>query len=177
MLLLLKCLSLICKVNSFFPNSLFLFCCVLVLTHMSPTQDNAGSKIPDGEAQFTSEQLKEYYLVYKNPNVRYLRNLFDACIGKAGGMKEECQMLSKWDKEYLRSKFVVLSLEANTFGGTLIKIIFQDRPDKVFVAWIYLDSGKKLMLRRFEVGEFTDEDIRRINVRYKKLLKDRIHAM
>jgi len=145
---------------------------------MSPTQDSSGSKIPDGEAQFTQEQLQEYYLVYKNPDVRYLRTLFDAYLKNSGGAEQERQMMSKWNKECFRSKFVVLSHEDNTFGGTLITIIFQDRPDKVFVAWVYPEgANKRLTLRRFELGEFSDEDIRRINIRYKKLIKDKIHAM
>jgi hypothetical protein len=45
---------------------------------MSPAQDVKASKIPEGEAHFTAEQLEEYYLVYKNPDVRHPRTLFDA---------------------------------------------------------------------------------------------------
>ena len=177
-MLLLSHLSAISRSRHFFRNALFLVCGVLLLTHMSPTQDSSGSKIPDGEAQFTQEQLQEYYLVYKNPDVRYLRTLFDAYLKNSGGAEQERQMMSKWNKECFRSKFVVLSHEDNTFGGTLIMIIFQDRPDKVFVAWVYPEgANKRLTLRRFELGEFSDEDIRRINIRYKKLLKDKIHAM
>src|SRR5262249_47446994 len=63
-------------------------------------------------------------------------------------------------------------------GGALITIMFQDRPDKVFVTWVYPEgAGRKLTLRKFDAGEFSDEDIRRINVRYKKLLNDKVHAM
>jgi len=150
----------------------------MLLTHMLPAQDSKGSKIPDGEAQFTQEQLEEYYLVYKNPDVRYLRTLFDAYLKNSGGIEQERQLLVKWSKEYFRSKFIVLSREDNTFGGALITIIFQGRPDKVFVAWVYPEGvNKKLTLRRFEPGEFSDEDIKRINVRYKKLINDKVHSM
>jgi hypothetical protein len=86
--------------------------------------------------------------------------------------------MDKWSKEYFRSKFVVLSRDRNAFGGTLITILFQDRPDKVFVTWVYPEGAKKtLRLRRFDVGDFNDEDIRRIKIRYKKLLDDKTHAM
>ena len=62
--------------------------------------------------------------------------------------------------------------------GTLITILFQDRPDKVFVAWVYPEgSDKKLTLRKLEAGNSSEEDIRRINVRYKKLIVDKVHAM
>ena len=91
-----------------------------------------------------------------------MRTLFDACIRNAGGTKEECQMLSRWSKEYFRNKFVVLSREDNTFGGTLITILFQNRADKVFVAWVYPQgANKKMSLRQFDLGEFSDEDVRR----------------
>jgi hypothetical protein len=95
-----------------------------------------------------------------------------------GGPQEEHQALDRWSKEYFRSKFVVLSRDRNTFGGTLITILFQDRPDKVFVAWVYPEgANKKLTLRRFDAGEFNEEDIRRIKIRYKTLLEDKVHAM
>jgi len=176
-MLLLNHLSLTCKLQRFLRSALFLTG-VLLLTHMLPAQDNKSSKIPDGEAQFTREQLEEYYLVYKNPDVRYLRTVFDAYLKNSGATGQERNMLDTWSKEYFRSKFTVLSREDNTFGGALITIIFQDRPDKVFVAWVYPEgASKKLTLRRFELGEFSDEDIKRINIRYKKLIDDKVHSM
>ena len=159
-------------------SALCLACVVLLLTHMLPAQDSRASKIPDGEAQFTPEQLEKYYLVYKNADVRYLRTLFDAYVNNSGGTEEERQQLHKWDKDYFRSKFMVMSRENNTFGGTLITILFQDRPDKVFIAWVYPEgSDRKLSLRRFDAADFSDEDLKRIRVRYKKLIEDRVHAM
>jgi hypothetical protein len=137
-----------------------------------------ASKILEGEAQFTPEQLEQYYLVYKNPDVRYLRSLFDSYLAGSGGTEQERQIVSKWDKAYFRSKFIVMSRDANTFGGTFLTILFQDRPDKVFVAWVYPEGNKeKLTLRKLDAGDFNQEDIRRINVRYKKLIADKTHAM
>lgn len=144
----------------------------------SPPSQDQTSKIPAGEAHFTSEQLQQYYLVYKNADVRYLRTVFDAYLQGKPGREEEFQLLRKWDKAYFRSKFIVLSRDGNTFGGTFITIIFEDRPDKVFVAWVYpAGQEKELTLRRFDLGQFNDEDIKRIRVRYKKLLEDKVHAM
>ena len=161
-----------------FRYALFLLLFVLPLTQLCAAQDSRTSKIPDGEAHFTQEQLEEYYLVYKNPDVRYLRFLFDSYLHKSVGAEQERQIMDKWDKAYFRSKFIVMSREDNTFGGTLIMILFQDRPDKVFVAWVYPEgSNKKLTLRTLEAGDFSEEDIRRINIRYKKLIQDKAHAM
>lgn len=87
-------------------------------------------------------------------------------------------MLDKWNKEYFRSRFIVLSRDGNTFGGTLITILFQDRPNKVFVAWVYPEgTNKNLTLKGFDAGDFNDEDIRRIKIRYKKIMEDKSHAM
>lgn len=150
---------------------------LLVLWQLLAGQDNK-SKIPEGEAQFTRQQLEEYYLVYKNPDVRYLRTLFGRYLKGSAVLEQERLELNKWGKTYFRSKFIVMSREDNTFGGTLITILFQRRPDKVFVAWVYPEGdAKKLILRKLEPGDFSDEDLRRIRVRYKKLIEDNVHAM
>jgi hypothetical protein len=73
---------------------------------------------------------------------------------------------------------MVMSRDGNTFGGTLITILFQDRPNKVFITWVYPEGiHKKLTLRGFDAGDFSDEDIRQIKVRYKKLIEDKVHSM
>lgn len=90
-----------------------------------PIQESQSSKVPRGEAQFTPEQLEQYYLVYKNSDVRYLRTLFDTFLSNSGGTEEERQQLQKWNKDYFRSKFMVMSRENNLFGGTLITICFK----------------------------------------------------
>ena len=165
------------RLRQIFRAAVFTVCGALLLTQLSAAQDSKPSQIPDGEVQFTPEQLEQYSLVYKNPDVRYLRTLFDSYVKNSGGREQEQQQLSKWNKDYFRSKFMVMSRDNDTFGGTLITILFQDRPDKVFVAWVYPEGGKRLTLRRFDVGDFSDEVIKRIKVRYKKLIEDKTHAM
>jgi hypothetical protein len=157
----------------------FILCSVvLALTRVLSGQDKTTSKIPEGEAQFSQEQLEQYYLVYKNPDVRYLRTLFDSYLKGSGATEQERGILSKWDKAYFSSKFIVMSRDANTFGGTFITILFQDRPDKVFVTWVYPEGiNKKLTLRKLDAEDFNEEDVRRINVRYKRLIADKVHAM
>jgi hypothetical protein len=166
------------KFRQILRNVAFLAYVVLLLTQMSLAQDSKPSKIPDGEAQFTPEQLEQYYFVYKNPDVRYLITLFDAYLKNSGGTEQERPAVDKWNKEYFRSKFIVLSRTGNTFGGTLITVLFLDRPDKVFVAWVYPEGeDKKLTLKAFDAGDFSDEDVRRIKIRYKKIIEDKTHAM
>jgi len=156
----------------------FVACTTLLVTHLLSAQDTKKSKIPEGEAQFSQEQLQQYYRVYESADVRYLRTIFDAYLNKVGGSKEEFDVLDKWDKDYLHSKFIVLSRKQNEFGGTLITLLFLERPDKVFVAWVYPEgSNRELKLRALRLGDFGDEDIKRIAIRYKKLLEDKTHAM
>lgn len=136
------------------------------------------STIPAGEAHFTPEQLKDYYLVYSNSDVRYLRQVFNEYLDKKPVTEDEANLLKKWDSDYYRSKFVVFSRDKNTFGGTLIRIMFQGRPDKVFVAWVYTEgAAQTLTLRAFDADKFSEEDVKRIRVRYRTFLDDKEHAM
>ncbi len=147
-------------------------------TNPSDQQDQT-SMIPGEEANFTPEELKEYYLVYDNPEVRYLRTVFAAYLRGDRARDEDSKLLGKWSKDYYRSKFVVLSKDNAMMGGTFITIIFQDRPDKVFLAWVYKEGGsqKRLWLKGFELGKFSEEDIRRVRIRYRRFLEDKVHAL
>ena len=49
--------------------------------------------------------------------------------------------LDCFSKEYFRSKFVVVRVSKALGGGKLVSIIFQDKPDKLFVGWVYKYSG------------------------------------
>lgn len=39
--------------------------------------------------------------------------------------------------EYCKSRFVVCWIGENLMGGRMIDLIFQDKPDKLFYAWVY----------------------------------------
>jgi hypothetical protein len=134
--------------------------------------------IPDGEAHFTAEQLDKYYLVYNNPDVRYLRTLFDEYLRGESGKEDEFNLLKAWSSDYYKSKFIVLSRDRNPFGGTLITIIFQDRPDKIFVSWVYSEGAEKgLKLRVLDPSKYSDEDVKQTRTRYRMFFEDKVHAM
>jgi hypothetical protein len=68
--------------------------------------------------------------------------------------------------------------DGNPFGGTLIHILFIDHADKVFIALVYPeDEARNLTLQWFSPADFSDEDIQRVRVRYKKLIEGKTHAM
>jgi hypothetical protein len=140
--------------------------------------ESPASVIPEGEAHFTPEQLNQYYLVYTNADVRYLRTLFDACLRGDSGREDEFKILKEWSSDYYKSKFIVCSRDIDPFGGTLITLVFQDRPDKIFVAWVYPEGAEKeLKLRVLDPSKYSDEDVKRTRIRYRMFLEDKDHAM
>lgn len=156
--------------------AVLLFCPLLVFSQADGAKQNES--LDSQEVHFTPDQLKSYYAVYQNADVRYLRSVFNAYLSGSVRSPEEKDALSKWSKDYYRSKFVVLSRDANPFGGTLITILFQKKPDKIFVAWVYAEGQKgELTLRELDPSRYRDEDVKRTLVRYKSLTEDSKHAM
>ena len=127
------------------------------------------------EVNFTPEELKEYYKVYDAPDVKYLRIVFNAYLAGTRGKEKEYEVLRGFDKEYYKSKFIVLAVNGGILGGNFITIMFQDRPDKAFKAWVY--KRGKYELRAFEPAKFSEDVVKRIQVRYRKFLQDKKHAM
>lgn len=146
-------------------------------------QEQTKSKIPDGEAKFTSAQLKEYYLVYQNADVKYLRKIFNSYLSSLSQKNQrriedsEFAILRKWDKKYFQSKFIVLSRDEGVMGQIFITIAFPEQPDKVFVAAVYKKSGSEFRLDGCDLGKFNDEDIKRLQIRYRVFYKDKVHSM
>ena len=110
---------------------------------------NTVSKVSD-------DKLAQYKSVYQEYPVQYLRKAFDAylendsskaCIlqiavtksdGKDYGVEGITSGLESFDKDYYKSKFVVATFGDNKEieGSKDIQIIFKDRPDRIFYAWI-----------------------------------------
>jgi hypothetical protein len=137
--------------------------------------------VPAREVHFTPEQLQTYYRVYTMPQVHYLRKALDTYLnGKASQV--EARALDKWSKDYYRSKFIVMSVDPGLLGGTFLTIMFQDNPDKVFVAWVYNKAKdqadlKYMELRSMELGKFNGQELKNIRIRYRPFLADKVHAM
>jgi hypothetical protein len=146
----------------------------------TPEPSKVESKIPEGEATFTQAELKEYYKVYENEDVKYLRKIFDRYLANAKARDEdesdEFALLKRVDDSYFKSKFTVLSRDRDAFGNTHIMLLFSDKPDAVFNTIIYTGNGDQL--RGFEKDKtLSEEDIKRIRVRYRKFIEDKKHSM
>jgi hypothetical protein len=149
--------------------------CLLNLAGLITAQ---ASKTPNSQESFSQQELKEYYKVYSDPDVKHIRAVFNAFLSGKKLNSIEADALKNADKSYLKSKFVVLSHDPHLMGGSNITIMFQEKPDKIFKVWIYLGKGSRWQLRDFsESTSFSKEDIERIRERYRKFLEDKAHAL
>ena len=115
-------------------------------------QSKADNTTPMGQAEqpsMTAEQRSTLEAGLRNPYVLHLRKALNGYLDgtnvgidkpnlvikfKCGGVPSGLDCFSK---DYFRSKFVVFSFNDHiTFRGKVITIIFQDKPDRLFVAWV-----------------------------------------
>ena len=143
------------------------------------SKPNMMANVPEGEAVFTDTEIKDYYLVYENKTVKHVKTVIERYLKNSPKLDDETEHLKDIDKAYLKSKFNVLSRDPDMFGNTHIMLIFVDKPDKVFTASVYTGGpGGEFRLDRLEVDKrFNGEDLRRIRIRYKKFLDDKIHTL
>lgn len=146
---------------------------------------------PSVSSELSPEGLEDYYRVYENPYVLHIRKALNGYLdGTNVGLDDpelviESQEiagatagLSSFDKSYYESKFIVYTISDSIAGGKQVNIIFQDKPDKVFAAWVYQLGDGTYDLRAFwENINFTEEDIASIQDSYKTFLEDKEHAL
>jgi hypothetical protein len=86
--------------------------------------------------------------------------------------------LGKVDSEYLSSRFTVYKLENEPFaGGRWVSVLFIDKPDRIFRAWMYLTGDGMYELRSFKDSGITQGQIAAMRMSYEKLMLDREHAL
>lgn len=142
------------------------------------------------EPDFSEDELESYYAVYKDPYVLHLRKALNGYLnGTNEGMEIpiaviESQVidgkqygLSAFDKSYYKSKFVVLYLDNTDMGGKVIDILFQDKPDKIFRAWVYKLADGRYDLRGFWQLNIPDKELAEIVKIFQKFIQDKEHAL
>jgi hypothetical protein len=128
-------------------------------------------------SSYSAELLNEYFKVYQDGYVRHLRRLFDAFLSGEAVSSKEIQLLKPYDKDYFESRFIVASAQTDIMGGMFIKILFQNRPDVLFNAWVYpLESGK-FELRSFEPDPMEPRELWRTRKLFKEFLEDKEHCL
>ena len=144
------------------------------------------------ELQFSPEQLAGYYRSYENPYVIATRKALNSYLnGGSDSLEREIAVetwrddqgilygLDSFDKSYYQSKFIVFAINDYIGGGRMISIIFKDKPDKVFAAWIYDvgDEGNYQMRGFQEDIRFTPDRMKVIQKQYKSYLEDEEHML
>ncbi|MCP4442710.1 MAG: hypothetical protein GY810_27710 [Aureispira sp.] len=125
---------------------------------------------------FTDEQLQQYYKVYDDPFVIHIRTALNNFIsGNLDGISVEKAELLPY-QEYFQHKFIVYTIEPHLGGGWLVNILFPNKLDKMFSVWVY-DQGNYDLRDFHENTDFTTEDLKTIEIQYKKLLMDEEHSL
>lgn len=138
-----------------------------------------------------SAEQSNYYKVYDNPYVIYLRKSFNAYLNNdinsvsisttaiEKNIKDGIiNGLDSFDKSYYKSKFVVITINDSLAGGKDIQIIFQDKPDRIFYAWVYQLSDGNYELRGFNSKENIDKnEMDKIIETYRSYIFDGNHSL
>ncbi len=128
---------------------------------------NAGDTFPQPAIGDYEEYLEWRKNISDLEYVTFLREALDNYLdgGNDGvshlaivGLETEITGLKNFDNSYYRSKFVTFPLSGSLAGGVEVRIIFIDKADKVFTAWIYPLATKDLELRGFWQNEKFDSD-------------------
>lgn len=86
--------------------------------------------------------------------------------------------LEKVDPEYLSSRFTVFDIRNEPFaGGKWVSILFIDKPDRIFTAWMYLTGDGVYELRAFGDSGITQAQIAAMRVKSEKQMLDREHSL
>lgn len=143
----------------------------------------------------TEENLQRYYDVYKLFSVLHLRKALngylsgtnegietpEAAITKKEDEEGNLSGLDAFDKAYYKSKFIVYDIKDFFGDGDQVTIIFQDKPDKFFQAWVYWNEENPgyYDLRGFWQLPVSDDIIKELmeNDLIKSAMRDKEHVM
>ena len=112
------------------------------------------------EIQFTEPLQQEIDYnedINKEGHIVYLRETFNEMLINPEIYKSDGLILFP-DTSYLQSKFIVLNTDYAPGGGYSVVLLFKDKPDRIFYAWVYeFHSTKDYYLRSFKEYD-TDEN-------------------
>lgn len=132
---------------------------VLLSASENIINDAISVDLADSQQELTDEQKYQAYIdnqppiteeqAYQHPLVQFIRTSLqehlnggnrgiweDAITGKWLQDKAQCG-LANFDKAYYKSKFIIYSSKSIILGGRVTNIVFIDKPDAIFEAWVY----------------------------------------
>lgn len=139
----------------------------------------------------TPNNLEKYYAVYSNPYVIHLRKSLNGYLdGSNYGMdapdfvirksstETTLDGLSSFSQDYYKSKFIVMYIDNSVVGGKFISIIFQDKPDKMFTAWVYKLGDGTYDFRSFGQDlRYDSEKMAELRKQYSEFLIDKENSL
>lgn len=164
---------------------------VFFLQKLPDYTSNGGGEEDVGPVSLTEEELQGYYAVYSDPYVVHVRTALNGYLdGSNTGMDSpglviQAQTeggimsgLDSFDRSYYQSKFVVYAINDNIAGGKEIDIVFQDKPDKMFAAWVYSPGEGHYDLRGFwQKPDITEVMMQRLVQAFPQYFEDTDHAL
>lgn len=149
---------------------------------------------PDILYGLDSKEFEDYYNLYQEEHVRFLRTALNAYI--AHDSNQACIIeaavtanneyegvlsgLDAFDPDYYISKFVVYRFGDNADGlGKNIQIVFQDRPDRIFYALVGRHpTNSEICLLGFNSQDpFTEEDMKPLIQSLGSFIFDKEHSL
>lgn len=164
-----------------------------LVTAIQKTEEAAGN-VPKETRVFSEEERGKWNNeIYKDPFVRHIRVVLNGylsgtnegmdspelVINPLGSNETSVSGLSSFNKDYYKSKFIVLTVAGFIGGGKQINILFQDQPDKIFWVWVYhAPETDHYDMRGFaENVNFSQEFIQNFQKNNSEMLKDKEHAL
>lgn len=130
---------------------LALFAIAFFIPDQNPLNKDGLSKIAEAEQppRIAGNETEEE--IYNNPYIKHIRTALNGYLdGSNTGAEEaialdenksdECG-LDSFDKSYYQSKFFLYDVSDNDYGGVQAYIVFVDKPDTIFWAWVYRLGG------------------------------------
>lgn len=166
----------------------------IIVVAISAVMKQQQSKIQTNQNQQavetanTNAALQSYYDSYKDPFVTQIRTTLDIylkdptslsslLVEKSVGPENAKEGLDSFSSDYYKGKFVVIDIRNSVAGGKFIDILFLDKPDKVFLVWVYkLENGEYEMRAIAENPYYTQEKIDYYYKQYPQLFNDRSHS-
>ena len=141
----------------------------------------ALSQTTDRPMVLPPEQMKEIYALYQRPDVRSLRREFHRFakgdtkhmnpIALNGILDGGTNGLTHFEQAYFASPFMVVEIAPFFGGGTIISVVFVDKPDRMFDCWVFPLRGERFELRT--ISQDVSFTAKEIQVVYRNLLADR----
>jgi len=146
---------------------LALFASAFYITERNSSHKDESSKIAEAirkiEAEepprITGNETEEE--IYSNPYIKHIRTALNGYLDGSNIGAEEVIALKEAngsdkcgldivDKSYYESNFFLYDVKDNDYGGVQAYIVFLDKPDTIFWAWVYrLGGDSEYSLRGF----------------------------